>query len=244
MPRQPRYFLPGYPQHLVIRGVNKGDTFFALEDYTLFKRILGSSARKYGCAIHAYVLMTNHVHLLVTPSLQKSIPLVMQAIGRSYVQTINRNYGRTGTMWQGRYKSCLVHDDQYLLTCQRYIELNPVRARMVGNAGAYPYSSYRCNALDQADALVVPHRTYLELGRNRRVQLENYRRLFEEEQDAATLTEIRDATDACLVLGTEEFKDQIEAVLGRSVRPAKMGRPSKSDQSEKCGSTQLLDFGE
>ena len=186
--------------------------------------------------------MTNHVHLLVTPSRQKSIPLVMQAIGRSYVQTINRNYGRTGTLWQGRYKSCLVHDDKYLLTCQRYVELNPVRARMVGNANEYPYSSYRCNALGQADALVVPHRTYLELGRNRRERLENYRRQFEDEQDAATLTAIRDATDACLVLGTEEFKDQIEVVLGRPVRPAKMGRPSKSAQPGKCGSTRLLKF--
>lgn len=242
MPRQPRYFLPDYPQHLVIRGVNKGDTFFAPYDYGLFKRVLRSFAEKYGCAIHAYVLMTNHVHLLVTPSQQRSIPLVMQAIGRSYVQAINRNYGRTGTLWQGRYKSCLVHDDQYLLACQRYIELNPVRAGMVGNAGDYPYSSYRCNALGQADPLVVPHRTYLELGRNRREQLGNYRRQFDKEQDTATLSAIRDATDSCLVLGTEEFKDQIEVILGRSVRPAKMGRPGKSDQSEKCGSTLLLNF--
>lgn len=242
MPRQPRYFLPDYPQHIVIRGVNKQDTFFEPDDYEHFKRTLSHAVEKYGCAIHSYVLMTNHVHLLATPSHERSIPKVMQAIGRSYVQSLNRKHDRTGALWQGRYKSCLVQDDHYLLTCQRYIELNPVRAGMVAHPAAYPHSSYHRNALGRSDPLLTPHKVYLDLGRSALERRTTYSRIIEPELDADSLRTIRVSTNACLVLGTEGFQDHIETLVKRSVRPLRMGRPPKSDHTEKCGSTLLLDL--
>lgn len=242
MPRQPRYFLPGYPQHIVIRGVNRQDTFFEPDDYERFKRTLGYAAEQYGCAMHGYVLMTNHVHMLATPNDEKSIPKVMQAIGRSYVQWLNRKYERTGALWQGRYKSCLVEDDQYFLTCQRYIELNPVRAGLVAHPAAYPQSSYHCNALGQSNPLLTAHEVYLGLGRSTLERCTTYSRMFGIDLDTESVARIRDSTNSCLVLGTESFKDHIESVINRSVRPARMGRPKNSARPIKCGSTLLLDL--
>jgi putative transposase len=244
MPRQPRYFLPGYPQHIIIRGVNRQDTFFEPDDYDRFMTTLGHAADQYGCAIHGYVLMTNHVHMLVTPKLEDAIPKVMQAIGRSYVQWLNRKYERTGALWQGRYKSCLVQDDQYLLTCQRYIELNPVRAGLVAHPAAYLHSSYHCNALGRSNPLLTAHEVYLGLGQSALDRCTTYSRMFGPDLDAGSLARIRESANACLVLGTESFKDHIELTIKRSVRPAKMGRPRKSTTAEMCGSTLLLDMGD
>ena len=226
MPRQPRYFLPGYAQHVILRGVDRQATFFAPQDYRLFCRVLGKAASKHGCAIHAYVLMTNHVHLLLTPDSKRALPQVIQALGRSYVQTINRRYDRTGTLWQGRYKACLVQPGGRLLQCQRYIELNPVRAGMVTDPGDYPYSSYRSNALGRTDALLTPHDTYLDLQVDPATRLNLYRQQFGTELDSNVLTTIRETTNSCLVLGNDRFKDQIERLLNRSVRPKKGGRPA------------------
>ena len=227
MPRQPRYFLPGYPQHIVIRGVDRQATFFRYADYRLFKNTLKYESYKTGCAIHAYVLMTNHVHLLATPASEESIPKMIQGLGRGYVQRINKQYNRTGTLWQGRYKACLVQDDLYLLTCQRYIELNPVRAGMVCGPARYPHSSYRHNALDGSDSLVTPHPVYQDLGNSEADRRLIYRRMFESVLDQDLLDVVRDSTNACRVLGDDAFVDQIEAVLDRRVRPGKPGRPKK-----------------
>ena len=227
MPRQPRYFIPGFPQHVLTRGVDRQATFFQPRDYRLYLESLTDAAAKYGCEIHAYVLMTNHVHLLLTPSSTYSLPRMMQAMGRSYVQRLNRSYERTGTLWEGRYKASLVQYDDYLLTCYRYIELNPVRAGMVTAPGEYPYSSYSSNALGKADPLVTPHPAYLELSTDAITRRRAYRRLFEDQLDVRTLTRVRKTTNACLVLGNDGFKDQIEAMLGRSVRHGKKGRPRK-----------------
>ena len=227
MPRQPRYFLPGIPQHVIVRGVDRQATFFQEDDYALFRHALLINTARHGAAVHAYVLMTNHVHLLVTPEAKHSIPQLLQGLGREFVQRINRRYGRTGTLWEGRYKASLVDDDAYLLHCQRYIELNPVRAGMVSDPGHYKHSSYRHNALGKKDPIVSPHRIYSQLGTDC-ARLQNYRKLFESELDRNLIDDIRKTTNACRVLGDDKFKDQIETMLKRRVRPRPIGRPRKT----------------
>jgi len=230
MPRQPRYFVPDIPQHVIQRGVDRQAVFFESDDYELYLRSLGEAARRYECQIHAYVLMINHTHLLVTPGCERSVPLVMQAMGRSYVQTLNKKYNRTGTLWQGRYKASLVQDDGYLLACHKYIELNPVRAGLVFSPADYPYSSFAHNAGGSADNLLTPHRMYESLAGTAEERRAAYRRLFCDSVTPEMLTTIRNTANACLVLGNDRFKDQIEAMLGRSVRPGKGGRPPKRDR--------------
>ena len=228
MPRQPRYFLPNVPQHVITRGVDRRATFFSSDDYVLYKRALLTNVDRYGAAVHAYVLMTNHVHLLLTPTAERSIPQIIQGLGRDYVQPINRRYKRTGTLWEGRYKACLVQDDQYLLKCQRYIELNPVRAGMVTDPADYPHSSYRSNALGALDPIIEPHFTYKNLSNDRTECRVRYRNLFELDLERQVMDDIRNTTNACRVLGNAAFIEQIESMLNRRVRPAKMGRPRKT----------------
>ena len=228
MPRQPRYFIPNIPQHVIQRGVDRQAVFFEARDYQLYLDTLRCAAHRYDCSVHAYVLMTNHTHLLITPGTGRSLPLLMQAMGRGYVQKLNRHYNRTGTLWQGRYKASLIQDDLYLLTCYRYIELNPVRAGMVRRPGDYPYSSYRHNANGQPDRLITPHPLYQSLATTQRQRLSAYRALFADEIAPELLALVRNTTNACQVLGNDRFKDQIEAMLGRSVRPGKPGRPPQA----------------
>ena len=156
MPRRPRIKLAGMPQHIVQRGINREPCFFADEDYFSYLHWLQKAAADWHCAIHAYVLMTNHVHLLVTPETETGIAKLMQAVGRRYVQYINRSYHRTGSLWEGRYKSSLIQAETYLLTCMRYIELNPVRANMAPDPAQYRWSSYRHNGLGQTDSRITP----------------------------------------------------------------------------------------
>lgn len=229
MPRQPRYFIPGIPQHVIQRGVDRQAVFFESDDYDLYLHSLDEAAKRYGCQIHAYVLMVNHTHLLVTPGSERTVPLVMQAMGRGYVQTLNKKYDRTGTLWQGRYKASLVQDDRYLLACHKYIELNPVRAGLVSSPGDYSYSSFAYNANGNFDSLLTPHNIYESLASTADERRAAYRELFVDTIAPEMLSTIRNTTNACLVLGNDRFKDQIEALLGRSVRPGKDGRPRKSD---------------
>ena len=193
--------------------MNRQQTFFEDEDYRLFLAVLCKSARRYGCSVHAYVLMTNHVHLLVSPQTRQAIPLVFQALGRSYVQAINRKYERSGTLWEGRYRACLVDTEEYLLTCYRYIELNPVRAGLVRAPSQYTYSSYHYNALGGRDPVVTPHQRYLALGDDSKSRSAAYRELFGDVIDEKTLRSIRRSTNACRVLGADDFKDRFEAQL-------------------------------
>lgn len=227
MPRQPRFFLPGFPQHVVARGVNRDNVFFNPGDYRLYLRVLREAVEEHDCRIHAYVLMTNHVHLLVTPQTERAIPLVFQALGRRYVQAINRRYHRTGTLWEGRYKACIVDTANYLLTCYRYIELNPVRAGLVALPERYPYSSYAFNGLGRNDPLVTPHAEYVALAASPSARHHAYRRLFADAIGKEQLRAIRDCTNASRVLGSDRFIDRIESMLGDSVRPGKAGRPRK-----------------
>ena len=227
MPRQPRYFVPGFSQHVVARGVNRDPVFFDTGDYSLYLRVLREAVEEHDCCVHAYVLMTNHVHLLVTPQTESAIPRVFQAIGRRYVQAINRRYDRTGTLWEGRYKACIVDTAKYLLTCYRYIELNPVRAGLVALPEHYPYSSYASNALGKNDPLVTPHAEYVALAASSTARHDVYRRLFSDAIGKERLRAIRECTNASGVLGSDRFIDRIESMLGNSVRPGRAGRPRK-----------------
>ena len=164
MARLPRCVVPGVPQHVIQRGNNRGCIFHNVKDYLFYLEKLLYASQENECKIHSYVLMTNHTHLLVTPAHENIISRMQQAIGRYYVQYFNHHYCRTGTLWEGRYKATLVDEKNYLFACMRYIEMNPVRARMVKNPTEYRWSSYHFNALGKTDLLITPHEEYLLLG--------------------------------------------------------------------------------
>jgi len=231
MPRKPRFNLIGIPQHVIQRGNNREPCFYAEAGYQRYLDDLQKCAEKFDCRIHAYVLMTNHVHLLVTPMAELGISQMMQALGRRYVYYVNKTYKRTGTLWEGRYKSCLIDSDRYLLTCMRYIELNPIRANMVSHPGEYKWSSYNTNAQGRNDALITPHPMYLALGVNREIRLPAYRELFRHHMDNDTLHEIRESLNHELVLGRSYFKDKIEDLTARQTRLGVPGRPRVEEEA-------------
>jgi len=167
MPRKPRFYLPGVPAHIIQRGNNRQAVFFCYENYHAYWSWLKSGAKAYGYTIHAYVLMTNHVHLLVTPQQADAISRFIQYVGRHYVTCINSHYGRTGSLWEGRHKGCVIEQEDCLMACSRYIELNPVRAGMVKQPGEYQWSSYRSNAFGEGDELLTRHGLYMALGDSR-----------------------------------------------------------------------------
>jgi len=229
MPRRPRIHLPGVPIHLVQRGQNRDACFFTDEDLLAYREWLGEALMKSGCALHAYVLMTNHVHLLLTPSTVQAVSQLVMSLGRRYVQYINKTYHRTGTLWDSRYKSSLVHADDYLLLCQRYIELNPVRAGMVEDPAQYRWSSYRANGLGQADDLLTPHTLYLGLDKDAQERQAVYRALFRPELEQEALADIRLALNQGQPLGNGRFLDQVERMVGRRCEVRPRGRPRKLD---------------
>jgi putative transposase len=231
MPRKPRFTLPGIPQHVIQRGNNREPCFLSEQDYRRYLDDLQTSAEKYACRVHAYVLMTNHVHLLLTPMQDQGISDMMQALGRRYVYYVNKAYHRTGTLWEGRYKASLVDSDAYLLTCMRYIEMNPVRAEMVNHAGEYKWSSYGANAQGRPDALLSAHPLYTALGPAPTERQYAYRELFRNHLDNNVLHEIRDALNHELVLGRSYFKDKIEAIAQRQTRLGLPGRPRVEDEA-------------
>jgi putative transposase len=173
--------------------------------------------------------MTNHVHLLITPHTEHGIGKALQMVGRYYVQFFNYKYQRTGTLWEGRYKATLINSEQYLLTCSRYVELNPVRAEgMVNHPSAYPWSSYRYNALGEDDPLVTPHQLYQRLGKSPTARQSAYRALFKARIPARTLEDIRQSTNKAWVLGDGYFKDEIERRMNRQAAPKSRGGDRKS----------------
>ena len=232
MPRQRRLDLPGVPQHVIQRGNNRQPCFLREQDYRCYLRQLDEAAQAQGCRLHAYVLMTNHVHLLMTPEVAGGVARTMQSLGRRYVGYFNATYRRSGTLWEGRYKSCLVDSERYLLTCYRYIELNPVRAAMVETPGDYAWSSYRANAQGRADRLVHPHDEYAQLGTTVDKRCAAYRALFLEAIGEDRMSEIRAYVQQQRALGTSRFQAAIEAELQRvaTVRPRGWppGRPRDS----------------
>jgi len=229
MARLPRFVLPGHLQHVIVRGNNREAIFYENEDYTFYLNKLKEACTKHDCGLHAYVLMTNHVHLLLTPQVENGISKIIQMIGRYYVQYFNHKYQRTGTLWEGRYKASLIDSERYLLTCYRYIELNPVRASMVLHPADYPWSSYSCNALGADNALITPHSEYISLSTISKNRQLVYRGLFEQNIDSRTIEEIRAATNKAWVLGSEYFKAQIEQKTGRPSQPRKVGGDRRSE---------------
>jgi putative transposase len=187
--------------------------------------LLAEAATRYDCQVHAYVLMTNHVHLLVTQQSASGVSFLMQRTGQRYVRAINRQYRRSGTLWDGRYKAGLIDTEAYLLTCMRYIELNPVRARMVRHPAHYSWSSYHCNGEGKQDKLITPHTLYLQLGRDREARCRAYRDLCSTRIEADTLNAIRNTTQQELVLGSSPYRQQIERMLKRQTEARPRGRP-------------------
>ena len=230
MPRVRRYELTDLPQHVIQRGNNRQATFFEAGDYRLYLRWLAEAAVQEACDIHAYVLMTNHVHLLVTPRRPMAIGRMMQSVGRRYVRHVNDRYGRSGTLWEGRHRASLVASGQYLMTCHRYIELNPVRALLVRNPADYPWSSHRHNAWAEPDNVISQHGEYSALGPTWTERAAAYRDLFADEMDAAMLDQVRRNVQECRPFGPEQFKDEVERLLGRRVRPGKGGRPRRPSE--------------
>jgi len=201
MARLPRFFVPGYPLHVIQRGNNREALFGDEADY--------------------------RVHVLVTPEQPDSLPKTFQSLGRRYVQYVNALYGRTGTLWEGRYRATLIDSDAYLLMCCRYIELNPVRAGMVAHPRDYPWSSYRFHALGETDPIITPHELYQRLGKTTAARQQAYRELFRHHLSGETLEEIREATNKAWVLGSERFKSRLSTKIQRQVAPLSRGRPSK-----------------
>ena len=239
MARLPRFDVPGYPQHVIQRGNNRGIIFAGEEDYTFYLEKLGEACKKYQCDLHAYVLMTNHVHLLMTPHLKGSIGKVMQMLGRYYVQYFNFQYNRTGTLWEGRYKATVLESEHYLLSCSRYIELNPVRADIVKHPADYPWSSYHFNALGVSNSLIKAHPIYAALGRGKSSRQSAYRALFEHQIPERTIDEIRAATNKAWVLGNERFLQQIEDLTQRQTQPKPRGGDKRSKKAKEGNSNQL-----
>jgi putative transposase len=232
MPRHARFMLADIPVHVIARGHNRAPCFFDAADYQFYLRQLGVLADDFGCALHAYCLMTNHVHLLLTPRTAASCALLMKHLGQRYTQHVNRLYRRSGTLWEGRFRSCLADSEAYLLACYRYVELNPVRAGMVHAPGLYPWSSHRRNAEGAVDRLVTPHERYLALGSDEAARAAAYRDLCEAALDPAVIEAIRRATHGGFALGNARFHEAIARQLGRRVVPGKPGRPAKVDKAQ------------
>ena len=229
MARISRIDLPGFPQHLVQRGVNRSACFNTEEDRNFFLYQLKQCASEANVQIHAYVLMTNHVHILVTGEKSGAISSMMQNLGRIYVLYFNRVYNRIGTLWQGRFKSNLVDTEYYLLQCYRYIELNPVRANLVSAPDKYPWSSIHANAYGQWDPVITPHAAYKSLGDTSIARRARYLELLRENINDRDLKLIRDLNAQGKVLRSEKFCEQVQSRIGKTIniRYRSRGRPTR-----------------
>jgi putative transposase len=234
MARLPRYVIPGQPQHIIQRGNNRQVIFVTDDDYQFFRDALVEAAGRFGLAIHAYVWMTNHIHLLATPTDPDSISKTFQSAGRKYVQYFNFTQKRSGTLWEGRYRATVVDTEAYFLKLMRYIEMNPVRAGMVAHPRDYPWSSHRRYAYSE-DGLnlnwLIEHDQYTALSIDPRERCAAYRELFKGLVEASELTEIREASHKGWALGSERFKKEIEALAQRRASPAAKGRPKRAENA-------------
>ena len=228
MPRRPRLIVPEVPLHIIQRGNNRTTTFHTARDFARYLDVLHDTSTRYECAIHAYVLMFNHVHLLISAADQSGPSRMMQTIGRRYVPYVNGRYDRTGTLWEGRYRSCPIDTVRYLLTCSRYIELNPVRAMLADDPSRYRWSSYRTNACGVADRLITPHAEYQALGSTPEERQAAYRALFDEALMPDTIDTIRRATNANGLVGDDCFRRLVEEKLQRSLTRRRHGGDRRS----------------
>ena len=232
MARLPRICPPGIPQHIIQRGNNRQACFGSEEDFAAYLHWLDEYSVKYGVCVHAWVLMTNHVHLLLTPSSPDGVSMLMQTLGRHYVRYFNHTYRRSGTLWEGRFKSCVIDAEAYLLLCQRYVELNPVRAGMVLHPGDYRWSSFQANGYGKEIKLWTPHAIYQSLGKSPGERASAYRALFVGQLDEPVISEIRDSVNKCMALGNDRFKKEIELLTGRRVMAKRRGPKVKSKEME------------
>ena len=227
MPRPPRLEPAGVALHVIQRGNNRAACFFSDIDRHFYLKCLSEYAARRDCAVHAYALMPNHVHILVTPSEAGGVSLMLQDIGRRYVRIVNNARSRTGTLWEGRFKSNLIDSDTYLLACHRYIELNPVRAGMVSAPGDFPWTSHAYYAHGKPSGLISEHPVYGSLGTTPADRRRRFLSLFEKPIEDSEMTKLRTAVNKGWALGSDAFLDRMEVALGRSVRPARIGRPRK-----------------
>ncbi|NQZ33813.1 MAG: transposase [Oceanospirillaceae bacterium] len=241
MARLPRLNLADIPQHVIQRGNNRQVCFIEEQDYKVYLVKLLEYSEKYKVAVHAFVLMTNHVHILATPSTASGISQVMQSLGRYYVRYINVKYKRSGTLWEGRFKSTLVQSDLYFLSVMRYIELNPVRAQMATLVAEYPWSSFQHNGLGKKIELITSHPIYIALASQKIERLQAYIQLFDQQLSKHTIQEIRDATNKSWVLGDAAFKRQIEEQIDRRCSPYQRGGDHKSEKYQESMGTRLLE---
>lgn len=228
MPRSPRLDLAGVPQHVVQRGNDRQPCFFREDDYLRYLADLREASLKFEVQVHAYALMTNHVHLLVTPRSPGAVGRMMQAVGRRYVRYINDTLGRTGTLWEGRYKSSLVDSERYVLACYRYIELNPVRAGMVGDPAEYRWTSYHVHAGGKTNELLRAHPAYTALGQDEAKRRARYAAFVAEGVTDDELQAIRLYVQRQRALGTDRFRTAIERQLQRRAGIGRPGRPAKA----------------
>lgn len=227
MARLPRLTVPGYPHHIIQRGNNRQAIFVDKADYEELLRLLEEHAKKAAVAVHAYVLMSNHLHLLATPETEEGIPQLMQALGRRYVRYFNDRHGRTGTLWEGRYRSTLIQAERYLLACMVYIDLNPVRAGMAHDPADYPWSSYRHYIGRLSDRLVTPHPLYWELGNTPFAREAAYSELVQAGVGADQQRALTDATLRGWALGEPDYVAELQRRTERRVAKAQAGRPLK-----------------
>ncbi len=209
-------YLPGFTYHIVQRGNNRAACFFEAEDHLLYLQLMREVIPRYGAELHAYCLMTNHVHLLISPEHEDSISNIMKVVCSRYAQDINRKYGRTGTLWEGRHKASAVDSDAYLLKCYRYIELNPVAARMVYRPEEYSWSSYHTNALGDENNVVCPHKVYLLLGEKREDRCYQYRELFKLSLSEQDNRAFKRATHYSMPIGSNRFMEKMAMKMGRA----------------------------
>jgi putative transposase len=231
MPRRLRLRLAGFPFHVIQRGNNRAPCFRRHGDCERYLEYLRESSLRHAVAVHAYVLMTNHVHLLMTPTTEDGVERAMKGIGQCYAQYFNRRYERTGTVWEGRFRSCLVDTEGYLLTCHRYIECNPVRAGLVRTPQDYPWSSHGANALGDPNPVVTPHSCVADLGASAAERQSAYRELFRDELTAGTVDEIRSCTNGGFALGSAAFRSEMAARLGRRMERTRSAPRSKRSAS-------------
>ena len=239
MPRQSRLVLPGFAVHVVQRGNNKQQCFFREGDYVLYLLHLRELARMHGCKVHAFCLMTNHVHLLMTPSTPEGVSVLMRNLGQRYVQYVNRTYARTGTLWEGRFRSCVAESARYVLACYRYIELNPVRAGLVSEPKNYAWSSYRANAEGADDRLSAPHPEFLALELDDASRRRAYCSLFSAVLESSMVQAIRDATSGDYPLGSASFMSGSLLPAGRRTERGQAGRPRKQLDGDSNGDLEI-----